>query len=127
VLIGELARRTGVSARLLRYYEEQGLLNPGRDASGYRDYPETAVGTVARIRDLLEAGLSTGAIRKLLPCAGAPGPGVLNCGMSVGVLDERRTQLDAQIDVLTRQRALLARHYDATVAHTRDHGIESAS
>jgi hypothetical protein len=38
--IGELAERTGVPARLLRYYEEQGLLTPARAANGYRDYGE---------------------------------------------------------------------------------------
>lgn len=38
MLIGELSRRTGVSARSLRYYEAQGLLSAGRGANGYRDY-----------------------------------------------------------------------------------------
>lgn len=38
--IGELARRTGVSVRALRYYEEQGLLVPARAANGYREYTE---------------------------------------------------------------------------------------
>lgn len=38
--IGELARRTGVSERMLRYYEQEGLLRPARTTSGYRDYGE---------------------------------------------------------------------------------------
>lgn len=41
--IGELARRTGVNQRLLRYYEEQGLLTPDRLPSGYRVYADTDV------------------------------------------------------------------------------------
>jgi len=36
--IGEAARITGVSARSLRFYEQQGLIVPGRCANGYRDY-----------------------------------------------------------------------------------------
>jgi hypothetical protein len=41
--IGELRRRTGVSERLLRYYEEQGLLRPQRRPSGYREYDDSDV------------------------------------------------------------------------------------
>ena len=56
MLIGELSRRTGVGTHLLRYYEEQGLLEPGRGANGYREYTDDAVLTVTQIRGLLEAG-----------------------------------------------------------------------
>ncbi|SOD63638.1 DNA-binding transcriptional regulator, MerR family [Streptomyces zhaozhouensis] len=66
--IGELARRTGVSERGLRYYEEQGLLRPERLPSGYRVYTELDVAAVRRIRLLLAAGLSTAQIAEALPC-----------------------------------------------------------
>ena len=66
--IGEMVRRTGVSERLLRYYEEQGLLTPERLPSGYRVYVEQDVETVRRIRALLAAGLTTDTIAKVLPC-----------------------------------------------------------
>ena len=56
--IGELARRTGVSTRLLRYYEEQGLMVPQRSANGYRDYSEEFVDQIAQIRSLLDGGLA---------------------------------------------------------------------
>ena len=36
--IGELAEKSGVSVRSLRYYEQQGLLQPGRLMNGYRMY-----------------------------------------------------------------------------------------
>jgi len=68
VRIGELARRCGVSTRALRYYEEQGLLSPRRHANGYRDYPESAVQTVRRIRVLLDAGFNAETVRRVLPC-----------------------------------------------------------
>ena len=38
--IGDLAQRTGVSVRMLRFYEAQGLLSPARNAAGYRLYGE---------------------------------------------------------------------------------------
>lgn len=64
-----MSRRTGVSARSLRYYEAQGLLSAGRGANGYRAYGEEAVVTVTQIRALLRAGLSTEVIAQVLPCA----------------------------------------------------------
>ncbi|MFC7730192.1 MerR family transcriptional regulator [Actinomadura keratinilytica] len=66
--IGELARRTGVSTRSLRYYEEQGLLVPDRTPGGQRDYPEQAVDRVIRIQELYAAGLHSKKIAELLPC-----------------------------------------------------------
>ncbi|GAA4967141.1 hypothetical protein GCM10023205_34930 [Yinghuangia aomiensis] len=66
--IGVLEDATGVSRRLLRYYEEQGLLRPARLANGYRDYSEADVATVRRIRRLLAAGLPTAVINRILDC-----------------------------------------------------------
>ncbi|WP_191892464.1 MerR family transcriptional regulator, partial [Streptomyces griseoaurantiacus] len=66
--IGELSRRTGVSVRSVRYYEDQGLLSPVRRPSGYREYGEGDVTTVRAIRLMLAAGLNTATIAELLPC-----------------------------------------------------------
>ncbi|MFD7918070.1 MerR family transcriptional regulator [Streptomyces sp. NPDC059740] len=66
--IGELAARTGVSVRALRYYEEQGLLDAERSPSGQRHYAESAVDRVRLIQQLYAAGLSSGTIVELLPC-----------------------------------------------------------
>jgi DNA-binding transcriptional MerR regulator len=66
--IGELATRSGVSVRALRYYEEQGLLVPGRSLSGQRLYPEDAVEKVGFFQDMYAAGLSSKHIAALLPC-----------------------------------------------------------
>lgn len=66
--IGELANATGVGRRLLRYYEEQGLLRPARLANGYREYSAADVAAVRHIRALLAAGLPTAVIARLLHC-----------------------------------------------------------
>jgi DNA-binding transcriptional MerR regulator len=60
--IGELARRTGVSERSLRCYEEQGLLTAERTRGGHRDYPDAAVDRVIRIQELFAAGLHSSKI-----------------------------------------------------------------
>lgn len=66
--IGELAERTGVSIRSLRYYEEQGLIRPARTPSGYRVFADTDVERVARIQLLYSAGMRSSCISDVLGC-----------------------------------------------------------
>lgn len=105
--IGEFARSTGVSERLLRYYEEQGLLRPARQSSGYREYSDADIVTVAHIRGLLTAGLTTAVISQVLPCVGAAERMVPTCPELRGVLERERARIDSAIDQLTTSRELL--------------------
>ncbi|KUL37479.1 MerR family transcriptional regulator [Streptomyces sp. NRRL F-4489] len=125
--IGELARRAGVSTRVLRYYEQRGLLRAGRDPNGYRVYDPGAVDTVTRIRELLATGLSTDAIRELLPCAQG-GPGLNPCAFSWCAVERQMAQLDAEIAELTRRRAALAA-YARTMRerHAQDEALAAMS
>ena|SRR5690606_18626082 len=66
--IGELARCTGATARALRYYEQQGLLESRRRDNGYRDYDQAAVMRVRNIRMLLDIGLGTEDIARFGAC-----------------------------------------------------------
>lgn len=70
--IGELAERTGVPRRLLRYYEEQGLITPRRRDNGYREYGDHLVDRVMKVRGLLDAGIPTRIIADMLPCLDQP-------------------------------------------------------
>ncbi|GAA4935865.1 MerR family transcriptional regulator [Streptomyces coeruleoprunus] len=110
MLIGELSRRTGVSARLLRYYEEQGLLDARRGPNGYREYDEDSVVTVRQVRALLNAGLSTEVIRSVLPCARGEGPGFDWCADLREILHGELEAIDERIDALQRTRGTLARY-----------------
>ncbi len=59
VTIGELARRTGVSVKALRFYDELGILEvAGRSESNYRLFNETALACVKQIRRLQAEGLT---------------------------------------------------------------------
>lgn len=110
--IGELARETGVSVRLLRYYEEQGLLTSHRTPSGHRHYTAEAPTVVGHIRALLAAGLPTRTIRDILPCVEGPGPDVHPCVRDY--LQTHLQDLDTQITTLQRSRNSLATILTAT-------------
>jgi DNA-binding transcriptional MerR regulator len=114
MLIGELSRRTGVSTRLLRYYEEQELLLPYRDANGYRSYGDDAPERVERIRELIEAGLPTREIREVLPCTGPQGKG--HCDHSRAILRGGLDRLDERIAELNRRRTLMEGQVDAALS-----------
>lgn len=106
--IGELARRTGVSERSLRYYEEQGLLTPKRTPSGYRVYQESDVDTVRHVRLLLAAGLNTTIIAEVLPCMVDTGDGLApGCPELTAELNKERERITASIDELAVARSLL--------------------
>lgn len=106
--IGELARRTGVSERSLRYYEEQELLRPARTPSGYRDYAESDVDVVVHIQLLLDAGLNTAFISEVLPCMVDVGDGLApGCPDLVPHLMTERERISAVIEGLVTARNLL--------------------
>lgn len=114
MLIGELSRRTGVAAHLLRYYEAQGLLEPERGSSGYREYGPEAVLAVVQIRKLLDAGLSTQEIGYLLPCATGADPVLEPCAELLDVLRARLEEMDRRIETLTRSRDALRTYVSDT-------------
>ena len=106
--IGELSRRTGVHERLLRYYEQQGLLQPIRRPSGYREYSDRDVGTVRRIRSLLAAGLSTATIATVLPCLRDDSQRLVPiCSDLVTELCQERDRMTVAIAELQASRAML--------------------
>jgi MerR family Zn(II)-responsive transcriptional regulator of zntA len=67
--IGELSRRTGVSVRSLRYYEQKQLLCSRRLANGYRDLNEESIERVKAIQMYLGLGLTTDQIEEILQCS----------------------------------------------------------
>lgn len=123
--IGDLSTRTGVSRRLLRYYEDQGLLVSTRTASGQRHYNDDHVRRVELIRAFLAAGLSTRTIAEMVPCMADPSTRKAQRAMmtmerernrlssAINSLVFARDKLDGLIDV---NRSYLAEHPDSAVA-----------
>lgn len=111
--IGELSRRTGVSIRMLRYYEEQGLLRPARTESGYRVYSEADVDQVGRIRCMISSALPSHLVAPVLqalhgeqleyPVSAAECPALLK------LLDEQLETINGRIENLVTSRDQLVR------------------
>ena len=65
--IGELAKRSGLAASRIRFYEEQGLLSAVRKANGYRTYAPDALMTLNIIVSAQQAGFALEEISGMLP------------------------------------------------------------
>lgn len=103
--IGELAEASGVSARSLRYYEENGLVRSERTPGGWRDFDESMVERVIMIQHLFAAGLCSATIDELLPCLEArpeERTGFLEqlLAREVERLEDKRRDIDRELDTL---------------------------
>ncbi|CAM3588624.1 MerR family transcriptional regulator [Kibdelosporangium persicum] len=103
--IGELSARTGVSRRLLRYYEDQGLLVSSRSPAGQRLYDEEHVQRVRLIRSFLAAGMSSATIAEMVPCMAAPSR--RKAQRALTIMSRERNRLSSDIDSLIAAKAAL--------------------
>ena len=96
--IGDLAQRTGLAVRTIRFYSDSGVLPPiGRDAAGYRRYSLEAVARLDLIRTLRELGVDLATIGRVVEAA-AVVPEVAAAHVKA---------LDVQIRTLRLRRAVL--------------------
>ena len=96
--IRDVARRTGLTSRALRFYEARGLLAPLRTHSGRRLYGRRELERIQQILALKRAGLSLAQIGKLT----ATGPLDLSAliDAQLKVIEERKTELDEARNLL---------------------------
>jgi DNA-binding transcriptional MerR regulator len=100
--IGEAAGRAGVSAKTIRFWEEQHMLAPpARTQSGYRDYEPAIVERLTFIRQAQAAGLTLEHIRQVLDIRDAGDP---PCSHVAGLIARRLAEVDARLAELTRAR-----------------------
>lgn len=106
--IGEVAARSGVSTRSLRYYEEQGLLSAQRSDNGQRRYGPEVVERVKLIQRLYSAGLNSSAIGGLLPC--------VHTGVATPEMLERLRTERERVDRQAHELAETRNRLDAVIA-----------
>ncbi|MEU6662049.1 MerR family transcriptional regulator [Streptomyces sp. NPDC046821] len=104
MLIGEVARRSGVSARMLRHYESLGLVRPsGRTGSGYREYSAQDIRRIFHIESLRSLGLSLREIGRALD-----DPGFTPSALVGDLTRQTRDRIAAETELLTRLRRIHA-------------------
>ncbi len=98
VLIGDVARRSGVSARMLRHYESLGLVRPtGRSEAGYREYSSEDIRRIFHIESLRSLGLSLREIGRALE-----DPGFTPAELVEDLIRQTRERIARETELLTR-------------------------
>ncbi|WP_225731717.1 MULTISPECIES: MerR family transcriptional regulator [unclassified Nocardia] len=106
--IGELAERTNVTRRAIRYYEAHGLLPDQRTSNGYREYDERAVRRVDNIRRLLSVGFTAEEIVGFLPCLESEKVLAPSCPAGAEAVARKLSAVQSTLDELTITRDRLA-------------------
>lgn len=102
--IGELAKRSGLTASRIRFYEASGLLQAAeRHANGYRHYGADALHVLDIITCAQSAGFSLDEIRGLLPVA----PNAWDHGELLAGLKRKVAEIEQLQERLARSRAQL--------------------
>ena len=106
LLIGDVARRAGVSAPAIRYYEGIGLLpSPARSSTGYRWYTESTVEALRFIRKAQALGFSLDELRDILElCRSGKTP----CTQVLSLVRQHLAAVEARIRQLQRFHGRLA-------------------
>ncbi|WP_208322003.1 MerR family transcriptional regulator [Paramicrobacterium chengjingii] len=101
--IGAVAQAAGVTPRVVRYYEQHGLIASDRTAGGQRRYPESAIERVQFIQQLIRAGLTTAVIHNLLGCVNTR----VATPETIAQLTTQREVIAARADELNRMKEQL--------------------
>lgn len=107
ILIGQAARRTGLTARAIRLYEAHGLISPPRDSSAVRYYDSAAVARLEHIAFLRRGGFTIRQITELLVTAEREGPAAQRVRMTE-LIHKRLAALNEQKNELERMMRMLA-------------------
>jgi len=109
--IGEVARRTGLSVKTIRFYCDEGLLQPkDRSAGGYRLFDEENLAELAIIRALRAMDVSIPELARILEVRRS---GVCNCSLLKGSIADKMASIDQRISELWTMKDELARLLDS--------------
>lgn len=117
--IGEVSQHTGIPVSTLRYYERRGLLRPGRDAIGQRDYTENDLDWIAFLQRLLDTGMPLAQVERYARLRLA---GDSTISERIAMLQQQRARLESQRADIEERLAFLDGKLDAYGAMLRETG-----
>ncbi|MGV9713934.1 HEAT repeat domain-containing protein [Gordonia sp. NPDC003424] len=98
MLIGEVSRRSGVSARMLRHYDRLGLVTPtGRTSGGYREYSADDIRRLFHVESLRTLGLTLPEVKGALD-----DPDFSPSRMVADLIDRTRQRIADERELLAR-------------------------
>ena len=109
--IGQIAKRSGVKASALRFYEQKGLIQSLRSEGGRRLYPQDALRRIAFIRVAQGMGLSLDEIAGLLEVKGQRA-----CEQTRQLTEQKLAEVRRRLDEL-RQLEVDLEHLGYKVSH----------
>ena len=111
MFIGEVAKRAGVSAHTIRYYEAERLIGrPARSAAGYRVYSPRVIDELAFVRRAQGLGLSLTETREILSLGRS---GKSPCERVATICEMRLADIERRMDELRTFRDNLRAAYRA--------------
>lgn len=109
--IGELARRAGVTAKAIRFYERKRILPPAtRAANRYRLYQDDAVGVLEFVKQAAGLGLTLGEIKEVIAIRRGGRP---PCAHVHRLLRDKAGELDRKLKDLLELRRRIRRSLNA--------------
>ena len=105
--LAKVSALTDVSPRMLRYYEELGLIAPKRCDNNYRSYSAHDIECINKIKILNDAGMNLKAIHWLLPCFDLDSQSFKLCRIANELVEQELVLIEQKLEQLQQSQSLL--------------------
>ena len=105
--LAKVSALTAVSPRMLRYYEELGLIAPKRGDNNYRSYSPHDIECTNKIKILNDAGMNLKAIHWLLPCFDLDSQSFKLCRIANELVEQELVSIEQKLEQLQQSQSLL--------------------
>ena len=105
--LAKVSALTAVSPRMLRYYEELGLIAPKRGDNNYRSYSAHDIECINKIKILNDAGMNLKAIHWLLPCFDLDSQSFKLCRIANELVEQELVSIEQKLEQLQQSQSLL--------------------